>query len=235
MEMELRRCLSVLTTGNPEEVRNAKKEIEELCHKDRKAFKIAAPVALEYLPMFNQTKNPKNQAAFASGLSLFFLVLGDEYFDTLANFTLKAFQHPNGSVRQAILNTAEWLYVSLTARVNPFVYPKGKRLTEKQKSMQKQAKIQYINIVKEIELLIDRYDEGNEEVQYIQDMKPSINKSLQFFWSRLTESSIYKNIVVQARPVPLEIARKRSEIQGRLSPAEEFLGYLQIQQKVHRS
>lgn len=216
MEKELRRCLSVLTTGNPEEVRDVKAEIEKLWHKDREAFKSTAPIALEYLPMFDQIKNPKNQAAFASGLSLFFLVLGDEYFDTLADFTLKAFQHPNGTIRQAILNTAEWLYVSLTARVNPFVYPKGIELTEKQKSMQKQAKIQYINLVKEIELLIDKYDEGDEKVRYIQDMKPSINKSLQLFWSRLAESVTYKKIVEQSRPVPFEIAVKRRQIENEL-------------------
>lgn len=216
MEKELRKCLSLLINGNPNEFRNAKKEIEKLWHQNHVEFKNAAPVALEYLPLFDTIKKAQNQAAFASGLSLFFLILGDEYFDTLKDFTLAAFQHPNGSVRQAMLNTAEWLYVSLTDRVNPFVYPKGKKLTEEQKSEQKQAKIQYINLVNEIELLIDRHYEENERVKYIEDMRPSINKSLQFFWSRLTESRVYQRIIAQIRVVPVEIAEKRKEVEEKL-------------------
>ena len=37
-ELELRKLLSILTTGNREEVRNAKKTIEMLWHKENKAF-----------------------------------------------------------------------------------------------------------------------------------------------------------------------------------------------------
>lgn len=216
MERELKKHLIALIKGDPEECRNAKKEIDKLWHKDHEAFKNSAPVALKYLSMFDSIKNARNQAAFASGLSLFYLVLGDDYFDILKDFTLKALQHSNGTIRQAILNTADWLYISLTARINPYVYPKGKKLTEKQKNMEKEVKIQYINLVREIELLIDRYYEENEGVEYVQDMKPSVNKSLQFFWSRLTESRVYQRIVVQVRSVPLEVAKKRKEVEKKL-------------------
>lgn len=217
IEKEFRRLLSLLTTGNREEIRNAKKEVDKLWHKDHKAFTKAAPLVFEYLPRFDQIRKIENQAAFASGLNLFFLVLGDEYFDTLTNFTLKVIQHTNGTVREAIRKTADWLCISLSDRVHPFVYPKGKKLTEEQKVAQIQAKIQYIKLVKDVEILIDRYDEGNERVQYIDEMKPSIYKSLQLFWSRLTESRLFQKISEQTRPIPTEIMQKRKDVESELS------------------
>lgn len=199
MEKEIRSLLSVLTTGNREQVRNAKKELEKLLHKDRESFKDIYPIVFEYLLEFDQIKKVENQAAFASGLSLFFLMLGDEHFDTLANFTLKVIQHPNGSVREAIRHSADWLYVSLTARAE-----------------QRQAQIQYIKFVHEIELLIDKYDEGNKEDRYIDEMKPSINKSLQLLWSRLTDSRAYRRILEKIRPLPFEITVRKGEIENKL-------------------
>ncbi|MCL4360047.1 hypothetical protein M1555_02210 [Patescibacteria group bacterium] len=216
LEQELGKLLDIFITGNPGQVRNAKKEIEKLCHKERKVFHKSTYIVFKYLPGFDQIKKVENQAAFASGLSLFFLSLGDEYFDTLADFTLKLLQHPSGTVREAIRKTADWLFVSLTSRACPFVYPKGKKLTEKQKRIQEEAEYQYINLVHNVELLIDQYDDGSESVQYIQDMKPSINKSLQLYWSRLTESRCYQRILEKTRPLPAEIAIRRREIEGEL-------------------
>lgn len=227
MEIELRKCLSILINGAPDEFRNAKKGVERLLHQRREEFRGAAPVALEYLPLFDSIKKAQNQAALASGLSLFFLILGDEYFDILKDFTLKALQHPNGSVRHAMLNTAEWLYVSLTSRINSFIYPKGKKFTERQKIEENQAKIQYIGLVNELEFLIDISYQKNESVLYIEEMKPSINKSLQFFWSRLTESRTYKNIEKQIRPIPIEVDYAH--------PVEKFQGFQRMPQRIHRS
>lgn len=217
MEAELRKYLYVLITGSLEELKNAKKEVEKLWHNDHKTFHKCAPLIFEYLPKFDQIRNVKNQATFASGLSLFFLILGDEYFDDLANFALKVLQHPNGSVRKAILHTADWLFILLTDRAEPFVYPKGKKLTERQKIMQNQAQIQYINLVKETDYLIDKYNAEEKQVRYIQDMKPSINKSLQLFWSRLTECSVYRRILERIRPLPYEIAKKKKETEDEIT------------------
>ena len=216
IERELRKLLDILITGNPEQIRNAKKDIEKLCNKERKTFHKSTSIVFEYLPTFDQVEKVENQAAFASGLSLFFLSLGDEHFNKLADFTLKVLQHPNGTVREAIRKSADWLFVSLTSRVHPFTYPKGKKLTEEQRSMQKEAEYQYMNLVDKIESLIDQYDDGTERVQFIQDMKPSANKSLQLFWSRLTESRSYQRILEKARPQRTEIAFRRGEIEGEL-------------------
>lgn len=214
---ELHRLLSILTTGSREEVRNAKKTIEKLWHRDNKQFRKRAPVTFEYIAKFDQIEKAENQAAFASGLSLFYLALSDEYFNTLKDFTLKALQHPHGHVREAIRKTADWLFMSLTSRARPFVYPKGKELNQKQKIMQQEARQQYISLVSELEFLIDKYDHETENVQYVDEMKPSINKSLQLFWSRLTESLIYRELAEQNNPIPHEILMKRKEIENKLS------------------
>lgn len=215
-ERKLRKSLDALITGNPEQVRDAKREIEKLCNQERKTFHKSTNLVFEYLPKFDQIEKVENQAAFASGLSLFFLSLGDEYFNELTDFTLKVLQHPNGTVREAIRKTADWLYMSLTSRAHPFVYPRGKKLTEEQKRMQKEAESQYINLVHKVELLIDQYNDETEGVQYIQDMRPSINKSLQLYWSRLTESRSYQRILEKVRPLPTEIAQRRREIENEL-------------------
>lgn len=216
METEIRMSLTTLTRGIPEEIRSTKKRIEALWNKETKVFKKCAPIALEFLPKFDQIKKDENKAAFASGLSLFFLVLGDEYFDTLKNFSLKVIQHPNGSVREAIRKSADWLFISLSARAEPFLYPKTRSLTEKQKVVQAEAQKQYLNLAKEIELLIELYDKGDTRVQYIDEMKPSVNKSLQLFWSRLTESPVYRRILKQMRFQPYEIAKQRAEVEKEL-------------------
>ena len=216
MQNELRRLLFVLMTGTREECREAKKEIRTLWNRETKVFQSSAEVALKFLPKFDQIENIVNKEAFASGLNLFFLALGDDHFEILKDFTLKVIQHENGHVREAIRNTAEWLYVSLTSRMDPFMYPKGKELTDKQKEEQTKAREQYENYVKNIEALIDTYDTGDENAEYIDEMKPSINKSLQQLWCRLTQSHAYQKLLKATRPIPPEIFIKRKQIEEEL-------------------
>lgn len=211
MKNDLHRLLSTLMTGSREEFKKAKKEIGSLWHRETKAFQANAHVALEFLPKFDQIENITNKEAFASGLKLFFLALGDDHFETLKDFTLKVIQHENGHVLEAIRNTADWLYCSLTSRMNPFMYPEGKKLTDKQKTEQ------YEKYVKDIETLIDKYDMRGENVEFIEEMKPSINKSLQQLWSRLTESHAYRKLREATRSIPPEILIKRKQIEEELA------------------
>ncbi len=191
---DLHRLLYTLMTGSREDFKKAKKKIESVWNRETKTFQANAHVALEFLPKFDQIENIANQEAFASDLKLFFLALADDYFDTLKDFTLKVIQHENGHVREAIRHTAEWLYCSLTSRISPFMYPEGKKLTDKQKTEQANAREQYENYVKDVEALIDKYDTGHENVEFIEEMKPSINKNLQQLWSRLTDSNAYRKL-----------------------------------------
>lgn len=212
-ESKIQELFFVLMNGTRLEIKAAKKEIERFCDKETELFKRNAHQVLEYLPQFDQINKTENQAAFASGLNLFFLVLGDEYFDTLKNFTLKLTQHPNGHVREAIRKTADWLYISLTSRISPFVYPLDKELTPKQKTEQKKAKNQYKNYLEEIEDLIDKYSNKiNNSVECVDELKPSVYKSLQFLWNDLTRSQVCTLI----HDSPIEITEKRKEIEQEL-------------------
>ena len=47
MDKELRKLLSTLIIGSPENIRIAKKEIDKLWHKDTKTFQRIAPLVLE--------------------------------------------------------------------------------------------------------------------------------------------------------------------------------------------
>lgn len=213
LKVNFHRIFKVLISGNPKEYKGAKKEIDQLYKlNDAKKFKKAATVSFEYLNKFEEIKGSKNKEAFASGLSLFFLVLSDDYFDKLKSFTLKVIQNPDGHVREAIRKTADWLFISLSDRMNPFVYPKGKPLTVKQKEEQKEARRQFKVCSAEVEELISKYhSKESEKVKYIDEMKPSVEKSLQMLWSRLSDLSKYS---VETLP---EIMKKRGQIEKELS------------------
>ena len=71
---------------------------------------------------------------------------------------------------------------------------------------------QYIALVNEVETLIDKYSVNVKGVGYIQDMEPSVNKSLQLFWARFTDGGTYQKIIEDTRPIPMEVFMKRIKI-----------------------
>ena len=83
MRRELVSIFSVLKTGDQEELRFAKKRLDKLWHDNSKSFKKYAAIALKEMREFDSIQNTKNQEAFVSGLSLFFLVLSDAHFKEL--------------------------------------------------------------------------------------------------------------------------------------------------------
>lgn len=212
MEQDFRRIFQVLISGTPGEFKAAKKEIERLWHHNKKReFQKHAPIALEYIKQFDNIKSPENRAAFASGLSLFFFCLSDKYFDVLKNFVLKVIQSPDGHTREAIRKTADWLYISLTDRMEPFTV--RDELTQKQEEEQKIARKQHLYYVKEIEDLIAKYATEEENLkEYINELKPSIYKSLQMLWSDLNRG---QHIYLDDNPSE-EIIAERKEIENEL-------------------
>ncbi|MFH1186910.1 MAG: hypothetical protein V1697_01915 [Candidatus Levyibacteriota bacterium] len=213
MRKELGNIFSILKTGTQSETKEAKRKIEKLRHNDRKRFERNAHIALEQIKDFDSIQDPKNKAAFISGLSIFFLILSDKYFTELKNFVLKTICHQNGHVRESIRKTADWLYISLSSRINPFVYPKGKKLTQKQIAEQQKAKEEYAGYLKDLELLMEKYDDGSyDSIVYIDEMKPSIFKSLQMLWGDLTRGNLPMQLHISTK----EVTVRRKEIELRL-------------------
>jgi len=214
MQKNLEDIFSILRNGNQEEVKTAKKRLDKLWHDDRKSFEKNSIIAFEQIKEFETIQNPKNQAAFVSGLSIFFLVLSDTHFKELKDFVLKVICHPDGHVREQMRRTADWLYISLSSRIDPFVYPKGKKLTQKQILEQLKAREEFAEYLKDLELLMEKYDDGSyDQVEYIDEMKPSVYKSLQLLWGDLTRGNTYKNLHIPSH----EIISKRKELEKELS------------------
>ncbi len=213
MQKEFGHIFAILRNDNQEEVKAAKKRIDKLWHDNRKNFEKNSTVALEQMKKFETIQDPKNQAAFVSGLSLFFLVLSDTHFEELKNFALKVICHPNGHVREQIRKTADWLFISLTSRIHPFVYPKGKKLTQKQIVEQEKAKIEFTEYLDDLERLMEKYDDGSYyKFKYIDRMKPSVYKSLQLLWSDLTRGNLHRDL----HTPPAAVLAKREEIEKEL-------------------
>lgn len=212
LKKELAEKLDILISETQPEYKEAKKQLEKLQRSHRDDFTKAAIIALDYIKDFDKIKSDKNKEAFCSGLSMFYLVLSDDYFDELKNFTIKAIQHPHGHIREAIRKTSDWLLFSLSDRMKPFIWEKGKGLTEKQKEDQILARKQFMEFISEVEELMYKYHlPENARVKYIHKMKPSIEKSLQMLYSRLSDFYEY---AVEAPP---ELKKKRNEIKSDLA------------------
>jgi len=205
-----------LATGTKDEIKGAKKQIEKIWREDHKLFGRAGEFVARRIADFDSISDAEHKAAVIAGMNLFYLALADEHFDELKKFIVKNLQHPDGRVREAARKTGDWLFISLSARTEPHVYPEDTPLTEKQKNGQIIARKQYIDLAVELESLIGGQDDVDEDAEYIDDMKPSVHKSLQLFWDRLTGSPSYRRAVEQSRPIPFEVFMKRKEIESEL-------------------
>jgi hypothetical protein len=215
MKREFEEIFSVLMHGSPLEAKEAKRRIEKLWHGHTKKFQKHAHIVLNYLPRFETIPQQGNQAAFVSGLRFFFLALADEHFDALKNFTLMVMQHPNGHVRESMRKTADWLYVSLTSRLMPLTFSQDAKLTSEQQQERERAREQYRAYVHDIEELILVY-QGNDDasVHSLDELTPSISKSLQLLWHDVTRSNVYWDAV---RSPPETILTERKHIEDELS------------------
>src|SRR3989344_8638940 len=97
-EDRIRRQFLALREGTREEIKGAKKEIEKLCHEERKHMKKSGDLFLSIIADFDVIKDAEHKAAVISGLNLFILYLMDEYFDVSSKFILKNMEDPDGRV-----------------------------------------------------------------------------------------------------------------------------------------
>ncbi|MEK7171051.1 MAG: hypothetical protein AAB774_01970 [Patescibacteria group bacterium] len=218
----------MMATGSRVEVKEAKKEIEKLWRKEHHKFRNSGRFVLEVIDNFDSITDPVHKADIIAGLSIFYLALADDYFEELKAFIKKNLQHPDGRVREAARKTGDWLYISLSSRMDEFSYLRSKSPSQKRKETKAIAIKQYRDFVAELEVLIDLYDDGSNKAEYIDDMKPSVIKSLQMVWSRLTEVPAYRRIFEQFESVPTSILKKRQEIET------EVIALLEASKSHHR-
>lgn len=234
MREKLEQIFSILKNGNQEEVKVVKKTLDKLWHDNSNRFKKHAIIALGQMKEFDSIKNVKNQEAFVSGLSLFFLVLSDTHFKELKNFVLKVICHPNGHVREQIRKTADWMYISLSSRIHPFVWPSGKKLTQKQIIEREEAKNEFAEYLNELEQLMDKYgDKSHNRVKYISSLKPSVYKSLQLLWSDLTRSGLEKDLHTPPAAILAERERIERDLSALIKKTKSDISLKEIQDIIY--
>ena len=126
----------MLATGTKDEIKEAKKQIEKIGRESRPLFEQTGEFVFKIIADFDRIPDAEHKAATISGMSLFYLALADDHFDELKKFIVMNLQHPDGRVREAARKTGDWLFISLSARTEPHVYPEDTPLTEKQKNEQ---------------------------------------------------------------------------------------------------
>ncbi len=232
----LRDAFNTLVAEDLESIKKAKKEIEYLGNQNRDIFNENRDLIFSYIEKFDSIQNVNNQAALISSLHNAYLSLADEYFDLLKNFTLKVIQHPSGKVRQAMVHTADWLYISLTSRIDGYHVRHEKSHNREE---QKVAKEQFKNYIKEIEALLDKYSfQDTTSGECIDEMKPTVYKSLQLLWSNVTRGYTYGEIIEGESLLKIspEIIEKRKEIEQEvkslLKQSKSFYKFEDVKQVV---
>jgi hypothetical protein len=104
--------------------------------------------------------------------------------------------------------------MSLSSRIDSDFRPHWKK---KIKDSEKEiAKKQFLDFVLELEQLIEKYDDGKHTGDYIDDMKPSVHKSLQIMWDYFAGTPCYRRLTEQTRPISSDLFFKRKEIENEL-------------------
>src|SRR5260221_7784698 len=114
---DIKVLIELVKTGNPQEVKKAQKAIETAWHNyyipHRKQGRKAFEVFLDEIKIFDQIQDIEHQAYFISSLKWAFWTIGEEYFETWADFVLKYIQHPSGKIRQALIHISDILIMNL--------------------------------------------------------------------------------------------------------------------------
>lgn len=190
--------IEIVKRGDRQEVKKAQKAIESAWHNyyipHRKEGKKAFEVFLDEVKTFDQIQDIDHQAYFISSLKWAFWTIGEEYFETWAEFVLKCIQHPSGKIRQAIIHITDVLVTSLDV----YVFHKNETKTEEEKRMIRETiNLQrFGRLVMSVEDLVQHYYEPKyKRYKYVSSMPIGIYKSLQILITeKLLPSEHYENL-----------------------------------------
>lgn len=211
-EINFREIFNKLKTGSVTDINDAKKDIEKIWKNDIKLFRKSFHFVQEIISDFDNITNPINKVAVISGLKMFYLALADDHFIELKNFILKNLQDKDGRIREVARKIGDWLYISLCDRVDPYPRKHKKDILDQVK---RDAVKQYNELMVEIDDLL-RVHNIDDDHEYIEDMKPSVQKSLEMFRARLDNPFIFQIVANESKPVSFDILMKRKEIENEL-------------------
>ena len=121
---------------------------------------------------------------------------------SVQELALKAIQHSDERVRDAAVRIGGWLNDAL-------------RLRAKGRSARGRSVEAYRDYVRAIELLLDYYDDGaEEEAEFIDEMKPSPQKSLEMLFDRVAHGGYELEITHVAPP---DILARREKLETEIA------------------
>jgi len=191
--MQIKEIIQKLKTGNREERKQAHKELEAIWHNHNnvKNGKMFLPL-LKDIENFDSIEDIDNQVAFITALKWVFLSLGDIYFSLCKDFILKILQNKSGTLRYAMIHSADYLKLSLHLFSVPLEQSK---ISKKEKDIIAKHQLLFCQLAEEVEELINKYSESKfKRYKYIQSLPPSVYKSLQTFSANLLVGPIHDEI-----------------------------------------
>jgi hypothetical protein len=215
VENQLIDIFNIIKTGGPAEIKEANNRLDKMVSKECREssfFKKATPIILSEIKNFDLVKNPKNQITLVYAINHFVYKLAYTDFNTIKDFAFKIIQNPNGHVRNAGERTFDELNYYLDTILDHHPFFKGKKPNDEEV---KEVEGEYLQIVQKFEDLISKYD-TDEDVDYIEEMKPSVAKNLNNAWRWYTANSMYRKILEKKRPVSLKVIEMRMIATGKL-------------------
>jgi hypothetical protein len=212
---DIKLLITTVKNGNRQEVKDAQKALESFWHNyyihNRKEGKKAFEAFLPELKTFDQIKDIDHQAYFVSSLKWALWTIGEEYFDTWAEFLLKCIQHPSGKIRQAIIHNTDILIISLSDL--PSRHKKPNSYDNENNAVRELLSIKrFGTLVLNVEYLLDKYYQPRYgKYKYVSSLPVGVYKSLQMLLTdKLLRSEYYKNIYNEFLR-NLQVSRQKSD------------------------
>lgn len=227
-QKSFKQLVNVIKTGNPAEVKAAQKEIGKQYNRMRypltESQKQEYRIFLTGIKEFDRIEDINHQAYFINTLKWPLLVISEENYQIFADFIIRQIQNPSGKIRQAIINSVDWLLISsATFNLESIFSNPTKEQTEKIQ----QNKKRFCLLTSKIEKLIRKYHEPRfNKYKYVNSIPPSIYKSLQILITEHLlptehQEKIYREYqrktLLQDYIPSSELVDKRLEIEQELS------------------
>ncbi len=193
IKRRVEKIIETLKTGSPADIRIAKKDLKNIVNKDylygdkkqrKKVIKDLLPF-IDEARRFENIKDLDRQVYFLDALNTVMIAIGEEELEFFQDFIYKYIQHPSGKLRQAILRIgANFYYFSIDVIIENC---NDDNLSKKEKEICETKRFSFFLFLDAIENLMGRhYSSEYDKYEYIDDMPPSIYKSLEMLFWRMT-------------------------------------------------
>lgn len=166
----LQQLYQQIASGNRAQVKTARKKLEkewERLRKNKPPSWRKHPFFKEIMEAAKEIGSPSNLRAYLSSLRKFCLLFFKQDPEYFQKFTLRFLQHENGNVREGIRHASYWLKINVTLT--------GKDGNSQIRKRHKDFLYQIAELIKQNQLT-------EKTTKYVENLDPSVYKSLILFW-----------------------------------------------------